>query len=143
MMDTERTGLTTADIASSSTNAAGADPDFVDDRNIDGDAKTADGRGAMASDVDTSTEPLFAGEDATRYRSEWTTVQGEFVDDPRNAVERADQLVANLMQSLAEQFAETRSRLEQQWTANEDVSTEDLRLALMRYRSFFERLLSA
>jgi hypothetical protein len=71
-------------------------------------------------------------------------VQSEFVDQPREAVEQADRLVADLMQSLAAQFSETRTGLESQWNDSEDdVSTEDLRVAMTRYRSFFERLLSA
>ncbi len=70
-------------------------------------------------------------------------MQGEFVDEPRAAVEHADELVSALMQRLAAQFSETRTRLEQQWDGQEDASTEELRVAMTRYRSFFERLLSA
>jgi hypothetical protein len=88
-------------------------------------------------------EPLFAGDEAETFRDKWQNVQGEFVDQPREAVEQADHLVADLMQRLAAQFSETRARLEQQWDGQDDVSTEDLRLAMTRYRSFFERLLSA
>jgi len=64
------------------------------------------------------------------------------VDEPRNAVQEADGLVASAMKRLAEVFAQERSKLEQQWDRGDDVSTEDLRLALQRYRSFFHRLLS-
>jgi hypothetical protein len=88
-------------------------------------------------------EPLFAGEDADRFRGQWSEIQGHFVDDPRRAVEEGDALVATLMQQLAETFADERSSLEQQWDRDGDVSTEDLRVALQRYRSFFDRLLSA
>jgi hypothetical protein len=63
------------------------------------------------------------------------------VDDPRAAVERADALVVEVVQILTTSFTDERSRLEQQWSQGEDVSTEDLRQALHRYRSFFERLL--
>ena len=70
-------------------------------------------------------------------------MQGEFVDQPREAVEQADRLVADLMQSLAAQFSETRTGLESQWNDSDNVSTEELRVAMTRYRSFFERLLSA
>jgi hypothetical protein len=63
------------------------------------------------------------------------------VDEPRRTVEQADELVAEVMKRLAEGFAAERERLEQQWGRGEDVSTEDLRLALQRYRSFFQRLL--
>jgi hypothetical protein len=88
-------------------------------------------------------QPLFAGEDADRFREQWQEIQGRFVDDPRRAVEEGDSLVATLMQRLAETFADERSNLEKQWDGEGDVSTEDLRVALQRYRSFFDRLLSA
>ena len=88
-------------------------------------------------------EPLFAREDSDRFRNQWQEIQGHFVDDPRRAVQEGDALVATLMQQLAETFADERSSLEQQWDREEDVSTEDLRIALQRYRSFFDRLLSA
>jgi hypothetical protein len=93
--------------------------------------------------ADDESVPLFAQDDAERLRSRWTDIQAGFVDQPREMVEQADQLVADLMQRLAAQFSEERSRLEEQWAREEDVSTEDLRVALKRYRSFFERLLSA
>ena len=88
-------------------------------------------------------QPLFAGEDADRFREQWQEIQGRFVDDPRRAVEEGDSLVATLMQRLAETFADERANLEKQWDGEGDVSTEDLRVALQRYRSFFDRLLSA
>ena len=88
-------------------------------------------------------EPLFASSDVSRYRSRWSEIQGAFVDEPRQAVKDADELVAELMQRLAQTFADERTKLEQQWDRDEDVSTEDLRVGLQRYRSFFDRLLSA
>lgn len=87
--------------------------------------------------------PLLGDEDSGRFRERWEAVQVRFVDEPRTSVEDADALVAELMQRLAETFAQEREELEGQWSRGEDVSTEDLRLALRRYRSFFERLLSA
>jgi len=72
-----------------------------------------------------------------------TDIQGSFVDEPGKSVQAADQLVAEVMQRLAESFALERADLEQQWDRGEDVSTEDLRVALQRYRSFFQRLLAA
>jgi glutathione S-transferase len=75
-------------------------------------------------------------------RSRWDAVQTGFVDEPRQAVEQADQLVAEAMKRLAETFASERSNLEGQWSRGDQVSTEDLRMALRRYRTFFERLLS-
>ena len=87
-------------------------------------------------------EPLFAPEEAGRLRSEWDAIQIAFVDEPRASVERADQLVAKAIQRLAEVFSDERNALEKQWDRGDEVSTEDLRLALQRYRSFFGRLLS-
>ncbi len=90
---------------------------------------------------DDSQAPLFAAEEGDRLRGEWEAVQAAFVDDPRAAVQRAGALVSEVVQNLTESFTTAQSRLEQQWSQGEDVSTEDLRQALHRYRSFFERLL--
>jgi hypothetical protein len=88
-------------------------------------------------------EPLI-GEEATRdVRVRWEGIQAGFVDEPRRAVEEADSLVAELMRQLADSFAHERERLEGQWDRGDEVSTEDLRVAFQRYRSFFDRLLSA
>jgi hypothetical protein len=87
-------------------------------------------------------EPLFDDRVDHEFRDRWREIQTGFVDEPRNAVERADELVAELMQRLAQSFSEQRSNLEHQWDASDEVSTEQLRVALTRYRSFFERLLS-
>jgi hypothetical protein len=76
------------------------------------------------------------------YRARWTDVQTGFVDSPRQAVEQADGLVAELMQHLAKTFADERGRLEGQWDRGDDVQTDELRTAFQRYRSFFERLLA-
>lgn len=92
--------------------------------------------------ADNRSEPLFAGDEAAGLRLRWEEIQAEFVDEPRRSVERADELVAEAMKRLAREFANERSRLEGQWTSGENASTEDLRLALQRYRSFFHRLLS-
>jgi hypothetical protein len=73
----------------------------------------------------------------------WKEIQAEFVDEPRRAVQDADALVADLMQRLARMFASERDQLESRWAGGNDVSTEDLRRGLRRYRSFFERLLAA
>jgi hypothetical protein len=85
---------------------------------------------------------LLSPDEAKEFRVRWDTIQGGFVDEPRRAVEQADSLVAGAMTRLAEVFAEERAKLEGQWDRDESVSTEDLRLALRRYRSFFGRLLS-
>jgi hypothetical protein len=86
--------------------------------------------------------PLFSGSEANELRARWDAIQVGFVDEPRQAVEQADKLVAGTMKRLAEVFAEERSKLEAQWDQGENVSTEDLRQGLRRYRSFFSRLLS-
>lgn len=86
--------------------------------------------------------PLFSSNEANELRGRWDAIQVGFVDEPRRAVEQADNLVAGTMKRLAEVFAEERGKLEGQWDKGENVSTEDLRLALRRYRSFFSRLLS-
>jgi hypothetical protein len=85
--------------------------------------------------------PLFSESEMGDFRSQWSKVQTGFVDEPRRTVEGADRLVAAVMQRLAEGFANERSGLEKQWESGDNVSTEDLRLALQRYRSFFDRLL--
>lgn len=98
---------------------------------------------APSPEVETDTsEPLLTSELSVDFQRRWEDVQTRFVDEPRGAVEDADGLVANLMQQLAEGFAQERERLEAQWGRGEDISTEDLRVALKRYRSFFQRLLS-
>jgi hypothetical protein len=86
--------------------------------------------------------PLFPAGEATSFRARWGEAQTSFVDEPRRAVEQADGLVAEMMQRLAQVFADERSKLEEQWSRGDDISTEDLRVALQRYRSFFDRLLS-
>jgi hypothetical protein len=85
--------------------------------------------------------PLFSESEMGDFRSQWSKLQTGFVDEPRRTVEGADKLVASVMQRLAEGFANERSGLEQQWDRGDNVSTEDLRIALQRYRSFFDRLL--
>jgi hypothetical protein len=91
----------------------------------------------------TEHEPLFPNDQSERFTSRWQEIQTSFVDQPRDAVAEADSLVADLMQRLAASFSQERERLEAQWDQGDDVSTEDLRVALTRYRSFFDRLLSA
>jgi len=86
---------------------------------------------------------LFPEDETQRFRSRWTDIQAEFVDEPRKSVEKADQLVSETIKRLADMFASERDKLEQAWSGGDDrVSTEDLRVALRRYRSFFDRLLS-
>lgn len=84
---------------------------------------------------------LFEDADSERFRNRWHDVQAAFVDDPQRAVQDADQLVAELMQTLAATFAERKESLDAQWRSSGEAETEELRLALRRYRSFFDQLL--
>jgi hypothetical protein len=95
-----------------------------------------------AATSDEHAEPLFPSGEAEGFRSRWVEVQTGFVDEPRHAVEQADGLVAEMMKRLAQVFADERGKLEEQWSRGDDISTEDLRQALRRYRSFMDRLLS-
>ncbi len=123
----EEERLSTADMAGMSDRTDGAS----EDRSVDGQS------------VESSNQtPLFPTDQAESFRSRWTAVQSGFVDEPRRAVEQADSLIAEVMKSLASSFAEERQSLERQWDQGDDVSTEDLRVGLQRYRSFFDRLLS-
>jgi hypothetical protein len=97
--------------------------------------------GNQTEQGDGSTQ-LFPSNELQDLRTRWKDIQTGFVDEPRKAVEQADGLVASAMKRLAEVFAQERSGLEQQWDLGDNVSTEDLRVALQRYRSFFDRLLS-
>ena len=96
-----------------------------------------------ASTADTNDlAQLFPNTELQEFRNQWDSIQTAFVDEPRRSVEEADKLVASAMKRLAEVFSNERSNLEKQWDRGSDVSTEDLRIALQRYRSFFHRLLS-
>ena len=86
--------------------------------------------------------PLFAQNDTQDFRARWEKIQIGFVDEPPKAVQQADELVASAIKRLAEVFATERQKLEAEWDKTDNVSTEDLRVALRRYRSFFDRLLS-
>ncbi len=92
--------------------------------------------------AEASSAPLFAAEDAQGFRTRWDAIQTGFVDDPRQTVEQADGLVAETMKRLAQVFADERTKLEEHWSRGDNIDTESLRVALQRYRSFFDRLLS-
>jgi len=85
---------------------------------------------------------LFVANESNELRARWDSIQVGFVDEPRKAVEEADALVSATIKRLAEIFADERQKLEQQWDRSENISTEDFRVALRRYRSFFARLLA-
>jgi len=98
--------------------------------------------GTEPSSEPSDARSLFADEDLSGLRSRWDDVQAAFVDSPKDRVQKADTLVAEAVEQLTTGFSEARARLEAQWARGEKVSTEDLRLALKRYRDFFQRLLS-
>ena len=156
------TGDTMATMADPASAAAERQPER-DMRDLDRDTRDPlDDAGEPAAADPVATEPAAATATATTdttgtsgvddaapllpdgegFQSRWEEIQVRFVDEPRGAVEDADALVATVMQRLAEGFAQERERLEAQWGRGEDISTEDLRIALQRYRSFFQRLLS-
>ena len=136
-------GLDERDSVDRDTVASGAS----DDREtVDRDSGGTTDAGASAStgDVAAGDAPaLLPADENNSFQRRWEELQTAFVDDPRRTVEQADELVAQVMQRLAEGFAAEREQLEAQWGRGEDISTEDLRVALQRYRAFFQRLLSA
>ncbi|HET9140451.1 hypothetical protein [Actinophytocola sp.] len=98
----------------------------------------------QATDDSDQVRQLFSSEDVERFRTEWQQVQTMFVDDPSEAVRSADHLVAEVIQSLATMFNQHKQELEGHWREGDgDLQTEDLRIALRRYRSFFNQLLDA
>jgi hypothetical protein len=133
--------LTTSDMA------AAAQPRSAEQgtrsEHVEGEERRVESPAAgQAQQASAQAAPLFSPDEAQGLRTRWDAVQTAFVDEPRRAVEQADELVAQLMKRLAEIFAAERTNLESQWGRGDNVSTEDLRVALQRYRSFFDRLLS-
>lgn len=96
----------------------------------------------QSSEMTEEVIPLLREDEAEEFRTRWQKIQTGFVDDPHNTVEKADELVENVMNSITETFSKERSYLEDQWNQGTNASTEDLRLAIQRYRSFFNRLLT-
>lgn len=121
---------------------ATADHDVTPDRDEQVGLRPDEPRELSAVSATAGDAPLFTADDSADYRAEWRALQADFVDDPREAVQRADELVAQVMQSLATTFAQHKHSLEEQWQQGDEVQTEELRQALKRYRSFFDRLLS-
>jgi hypothetical protein len=134
--DVRPTNLTTSDLAKSA-NA----PDSGADR-ADSPVMTVSTDGVVQTTSEKTLAPLFTQNAATEFRSQWDNVQRGFVDDPQKAVSAADELVAQVIKSLAETFSDQRASLEGKVSETEESPTENLRLAFRRYRSFFERLLS-
>ncbi|SRR5258706_8545829 len=129
----ERT-LSTADLAAAAEPAARSD-ESRDERVVE---SRRSGNGASDEEL----APLFTPDVAKDFRTRWNDVQSGFVDDPKAAVRHGDELVAQVMKSLAETFSSERAKLESQFEQTDQATTENLRLAFRRYRSFFERLLS-
>ena len=125
-------GLAADDGPANSTQAVSTQDQYTEEapRSTGAVASASNGGSLLSADMDVT------------FQQRWKEIQTRFVDEPRGAVEDADSLVANLMQQLAEGFAKERERLEAQWGRGEDISTEDLRVALQRYRTFFQRLLT-
>jgi hypothetical protein len=147
----EQEQLTTADLAQGSrpevteeeTNAEKLGPRPVSPERNAAERNLANrGTAQFGTTANENATSLFPSNELENLRSRWSEVQTAFVDEPRKAVEQADNLVASAMKRLAEVFAEERSKLEKQWDRGDNVSTEDLRVALQRYRTFFQRLLS-
>ena len=136
----ENRKLTTKDMARVETDKAGFlhDPEAAVTDKTDDEETLAPSKATNGETL----SPLLSTDEGKDFRSRWQNVQIGFVDEPRRAVEQADELVAQLMQHLAQSFSDQRSRLESEWEHSDKVSTEELRLALRRYRSFFDRLLS-
>ena len=133
MNDMDQRTLTTADLAAASDPAASAD---------ESRAERAEERREASNAGDEALEPLFASEVCNDFRARWNDVQASFVDDPKAAVKHGDELVAQVMKNLAETFSSERAKLESQFEKTDQATTENMRLAFRRYRSFFERLLS-
>jgi hypothetical protein len=131
------------DSSTASTRPAGAQspaPPRVEQEHRRGPSVAADK--SSAEREPSTTDALFADDELAGLRARWAGVQAGFVDDPKECVQKADVLVSDLVDQLTTGFAHARSRLEEQWARGEEASTEDLRLALMHYREFFERLLA-
>lgn len=144
-IDTEKT-LSTADFAAAGDRRAQRmprDERLSQDERMNREMTEADGEGRMEQHEREELAALFTPELAGDFRSRWDAVQIGFVDDPRLAVQKADELVAQVMKNLAESFADERQRFESQMNGPDGgASTENMRVALRRYRSFFQRLLS-
>ena len=117
--------------------------DTVDgERVVERDIQRDMPRNATHDQKDAERTALFEQSVLSEFNTRWTDIQTGFVDEPRRAVQQADALVQDIIKRIADSFGKERAGLEQQWDRGDQVSTEDLRVALQRYRSFFSRLLS-
>lgn len=133
--DTERVEPSSERVAQPSTTTT--EPTTAQDESTPMPANGAGETSTASADQD-----LFANDELAGLRARWDNVQAGFVDDPKECVQKADGLVSDLVEQLTAGFSHARSRLEEQWARGEEASTEDLRIALKRYREFFERLLA-
>ena len=101
------------------------------------------GERQMPANIEQEALQLIPQDAASGFLERWSSIQIKFVDEPKDSVREADGLVAEVVQVVAQKFAEARKELEGQWSQGSEVSTEDLRQALQHYRSFFQRLLAA
>ena len=104
---------------------------------------TETGERQMPASTEQEALELIPQDAISGFRERWSSIQIKFVDEPKDSVREADGLVAEVVQVVAQKFAEARKELEGQWSQGSEVSTEDLRQALQHYRSFFQRLLAA
>jgi polyhydroxyalkanoate synthesis regulator phasin len=111
------------------------------DNDAESQASVNDEPTAVHAESTDSEGELFTASERDELEQKWNDIQARFVDEPRGSVEEANALVSDLMDRLVSSFSEQRDRLEEQWDRGDDVTTEDLRMVLMRYRSFFGRLL--
>jgi hypothetical protein len=135
-----RESLSTADLASAAEERH-ARHETAQDVKRDAREAKAEAHAAHAANQE-KLAPLFAPQVCDEFRHRWDQVQFSFVDDPKRAVREGDELVAHVMKSLAQTFSQERAKLEKELGQNDAGSTENLRIALQRYRSFFQRLLS-
>jgi hypothetical protein len=143
---TEGRALSTEQIAAAGTEKGDRATSSQDPLQAPAEQSVPAQQAAPGSDLGAGDQPraqLLEDNELQNLLVQWKDIQAEFVDEPRKAVQAADALVAELMQRLAQMFASERAQLESRWSGGEDVSTEDLRRGLRRYRSFFERLLAA
>ena len=131
----EELGVPTARTTSRATDDV-VDSDRAIERNVQREIP------AREASRDAEHTALFEQSVLSEFNTRWTDVQTGFVDEPRRSVQQADALVQDVIKRIGDSFGNERSQLEQQWDRGDEVSTEDLRVALQRYRSFFSRLLS-
>jgi len=84
---------------------------------------------------------LLREDEVDDWRSRWDSIQIGFVDEPGSSVKQADELVTEVMKQIDRRFSEKHTTLLRQW-GSQEATTEDQRLALQSYRSFFNWLIN-